>query len=126
MSFFIGKRVRVTKLLIGTPNVGLGEADSLFCSCGSMMFPKDGKYVCNACGAVEDIGNNSQVFKTESKDKETTVIKENVATLPKTRIQCPECGHTEAYYVIRQTRAADEPETRIYRCCKCNHSWREY
>ena len=48
------------------------------------------------------------------------------ATLPKSRIPCPECGHTEAFFVIRQTRAADEPETRIYRCCKCNHSWREY
>ncbi len=99
----------------------------MFCSsCGSMMFPKDGKYVCNKCGAVKEIGSNSQVFKTESKNRETTVIKENIATLPKTRITCSECGHTEAYFVIRQTRAADEPETRIYRCCKCNHSWREY
>ncbi|WP_394325620.1 RPA12/RPB9/RPC11 RNA polymerase family protein [Candidatus Methanomethylophilus sp. 1R26] len=45
---------------------------------------------------------------------------------PETRITCPECGHTEAYYVIRQTRAADESPTRFYRCCKCNHTWREY
>ena len=59
-------------------------------------------------------------------DEEMKVITENAATLPKTRIPCPECGHTEAFFVIRQTRAADEPETRIYRCCKCNHSWREY
>ncbi|MDD2936443.1 MAG: transcription factor S, partial [Candidatus Methanomethylophilaceae archaeon] len=36
------------------------------------------------------------------------------------------CAHTEAYFVLRQPRAADEPETRIYRCCKCNHFWREY
>ena len=98
----------------------------MFCTCGSIMFPKDGRYVCNACGAVKDIDNNSQVFKTESKDKETVVIREHVATLPKTRIACSECEHTEAYFVIRQTRAADEPETRIYRCCKCNYSWREY
>jgi DNA-directed RNA polymerase subunit M len=28
--------------------------------------------------------------------------------------------------VLRQTRAADEPETKIYRCVKCQHSWREY
>ena len=91
-----------------------------------MMFPKDGKYVCS-CGATVDIEEkNAEVIMTNSKDKETTVISENVATLPKTRITCPECGHTEAFFVIRQTRAADEPETRIYRCCKCNHSWREY
>ena len=91
-----------------------------------MMFPKDGKYVCS-CGATVDIDKkNTEAIVTDSKDKETTVITENVATLPKTRITCPECGHTEAFFVIRQTRAADEPETRIYRCCKCNHSWREY
>ncbi|MBR2254778.1 MAG: transcription factor S [Candidatus Methanomethylophilaceae archaeon] len=97
----------------------------MFCSCGSMMFPENGEYVCKACGATKSIVRK-EIFTTDSKDKETTVITENVATLPKTRIPCPECGHTEAYFVIRQTRAADEPETRIYRCCKCNHSWREY
>ena len=98
----------------------------MFCSCGSMMFPKEGKYVCNSCGATKDIGGKAEVIKTDAKEKETTVITENVAPLPKTRIPCPECGHSEAFFVIRQTRSADEPETRIYRCCKCNHSWREY
>jgi DNA-directed RNA polymerase subunit M len=91
-----------------------------------MMFPKDGKYVCSKCGAVKEIGQSVEYFTTDAKEKETTVISEAIATLPKTRIICPECGNTEAYFVIRQTRAADEPETRIYRCCKCNHSWREY
>lgn len=90
------------------------------------MFPKEGKYVCNNCNVAVDIKGKSQVVVTGSKDRETTVIKENIATLPKTRIPCTQCGHTEAYFVIRQTRSADEPETRIYRCCKCNYSWREY
>ena len=84
----------------------------MFCpSCGSMMFPKDGKYVCNSCGATKDIGGKAEVIVTDSKDRMMRVIEDDVATLPKTRILCPECGHTE---------------TRIYRCCKCNHSWREY
>jgi DNA-directed RNA polymerase subunit M len=90
-----------------------------------MMFPKDGAYVCNSCGVTKE-AEKKQTFVTKSGNKETTVITENVATLPKTRIACPECSHSEAYFVIRQTRAADEPETRIYRCCKCNYSWREY
>ncbi|MEM4865380.1 MAG: hypothetical protein QXY09_02690 [Acidilobaceae archaeon] len=25
-----------------------------------------------------------------------------------------------------QTRAADEPPTRFYRCTKCGYTWREY
>ncbi|MDR1955132.1 MAG: transcription factor S [Candidatus Methanoplasma sp.] len=99
----------------------------MFCSeCGSMMFPKEGAYVCKACGCTQEIGGKAQVFMTVSEDKETTVITENIATLPKTHITCPECSNSEAYFVIRQTRSADEPETRIYRCCKCSYSWREY
>ncbi len=99
----------------------------MFCSsCGSMMFPEDGKYVCRNCGATSDVGKK-EVITTASKDKETAVYSDDTpATLPKTRILCPKCGHTEAFYVIRQTRAADEPETMIYRCCSCNYSWREY
>lgn len=91
-----------------------------------MMFPREGKYICNQCGSEREIGGDVEKFTTDAKAKETTVISENIATLPKTRIICEKCGNTEAYFVIRQTRAADEPETRIYRCCKCNYSWREY
>ena len=99
----------------------------MFCpSCGSMMFPRGGKYVCDKCGAEKELGKKAEVIKTDSKDKITTVIDSETATLPKTRVVCPECSHSEAFFVIRQTRAADEPETRIYRCCKCNHTWREY
>ena len=99
----------------------------MFCpSCGSMMFPREGKYVCNKCGAKKDLGAKPEIIVTDSKNRITTVIEEDTATLPKTRVVCPECAHTEAFFVIRQTRAADEPETRIYRCCKCNHTWREY
>ena len=41
-------------------------------------------------------------------------------------VKCPKCGHDEAYYKIIQTRRADEPPTRIYKCTKCGHVWREY
>ena len=91
-----------------------------------MMFPREGRYVCSKCGAEKDLGPKPEIIVTDSKNRMTTVIESDTATLPKTRIACPECGHTEAFFVIRQTRAADEPETRIYRCCKCNHTWREY
>jgi len=91
-----------------------------------MMFPKEDLYVCNSCGATKEKGGRAQVFVTDSEDRETTVITENIATLPKTRITCSQCNNSEAYFVIRQTRSADEPETRIYRCCRCNYSWREY
>ncbi|NLL94424.1 MAG: transcription factor S [Thermoplasmatales archaeon] len=92
-----------------------------------MMFPKEGIYVCRQCGNEEQFGK-AEKFTTNARSKETIIVSDTDpgAFLPKTRIKCPECSNPEAYYTIRQTRSADEPETRIYRCCKCQHSWREY
>ena len=63
---------------------------------------------------------------TESAEKETVVVEDQYDLLPKTKVMCPKCDHNEAYWILRQTRAADEPETRIYTCTKCGHKWREF
>lgn len=99
----------------------------LFCpKCGSIIFPKDGVFTCSKCGTSTDSGA-SESFTTDAK-KVDTIVQSSDTVLPKVRIECPKCKHTEATVTVRQTRAADEPETMIYRCCnpKCNHSWREY
>ncbi|MBE6516819.1 MAG: transcription factor S [Thermoplasmata archaeon] len=98
----------------------------MFCNkCGSLMFPQDGKYVCQQCGYSEEIGDKVEKFSTKAEEKVVTVLDENsTAYMSKMHIICPVCSHTEAFYDIRQTRAADEPETQFYRCCKCNHQWR--
>ena len=54
------------------------------------------------------------------------VIETKSVTLPTTAEECPKCHNSEAYWVLRQTRGADEPETRIFECTKCGHKWREY
>ena len=54
------------------------------------------------------------------------MVETKTATLPKAEETCPKCGNGEAYWVLRQTRGADEPETRIFECTKCGHKWREY
>ena len=51
---------------------------------------------------------------------------QKLRTLPTVKKECPKCGNNEAYWILRQTRASDEPETRIYRCTKCDHRWRAY
>jgi len=90
------------------------------------MFPRNGLFKCSRCGYEVETNGASQTFKTKTQEKEIAVIESMAATLPKTRVECPKCGNKEAYWVLRQTRAADEPETRIYRCTKCGYSWREY
>ncbi len=107
----------------------------MFCpKCGSLMFPSDGRLACgnSGCGYSKGIGKgeiaNSRVAVRMKRDRppETLVLDDILDTLPKTHVECPKCAHFEAFWVMRQTRAADEPTTRIYRCVKCSHTWREY
>ncbi len=101
----------------------------MFCpSCKRLMRPDSaqGLWVCKACGNTVKMAAAKEVVHSSAKSREVAVIEEKVATLPKTREECPKCGNHEAYWVLRQTRGADEPETRIFECTKCGHKWREY
>jgi len=98
-----------------------------------MMIPKnekDGKYyVCRNedCGYKELIKGKETIESNTPNGGEIAIVGEEVTTLPKSKdVVCEKCGYTEAYYYIQQTRSADEPPTTFYRCCKCNHSWRQY
>lgn len=84
--------------------------------------------VCRKCGTVVEQNNKGkrQVITHKSTEKELAVVGDISGTLPTADVECPGCGHGKAYWVLRQTRGADEPETRIFRCVKCSHSWREY
>ena len=42
------------------------------------------------------------------------------------KIDCAKCGHDQAVWWMFQTRSADEPTTRFYRCQKCKYTWRDY
>ncbi|HDH81842.1 MAG: transcription factor S [Thermoplasmata archaeon] len=100
----------------------------MFCpKCGSLLYPEGDEMVCRKCGYHKK-KEGSRVVVSSRKEKELTVIEENEDTnvLPKTNVRCPKCGNNEAYWILLQTRAADEPETRIYTCTKCGHRWREY
>lgn len=60
--------------------------------------------------------------------KEIVIVKkgDEAIDLPKTRIICPKCENTQAYWWMQQTRSADEPPTLFYRCVKCTYGWRSY
>lgn len=97
----------------------------MFCpNCKSLMYPKEGKLVCKRCQSEKEI-ESSIVAKALPKEQELKIIEEKEETLPKTRVECPECKNKEAYWVIKQIRGSDEPETKFYICTKCNYRWRE-
>ena len=89
--------------------------------------------VCPRCGYYKEIATKkSYVLSTKitHTNKEKIIVLEQGSeprTLPKIKdVICPKCGNDEAYYWVLQTRRADEPPTRFYKCTKCGHVWREY
>lgn len=103
----------------------------MFCpECGSILRPKDkaGKRVlfCS-CGynKTPEEELSAEIKETVSEGKKIEVI-EQVETHPKIKAKCEKCDNDVAYYWTQQTRGADEPETRFFKCTKCNFTWREY
>ena len=89
---------------------------------------KKGK--CNKCGY-------SETDKTEQTKKITIEEEPDFSLLafegnegedsnPTIKMDCEKCGHDEAIWWMFQTRSADEPTTRFYRCQKCKYTWRDY
>ena len=102
-----------------------------FCpNCGKVLFPKDGKFSCDACGYEKNVTEESkkQYEVSEKVDKEDTVIvtNDNVKSLPTIKVIFPECNYQLAFWWLQQTRSADESETRFFRCTECDYTWREY
>ncbi len=112
---------------------GLSERMQFCPKCGALMLPKQIKdrpiLVCSTCGhATKTAKLEEYKIVKPAKQKEMIAVIEKGAkpALPTARTKCPKCGHGEAYWWLRQTRAADEATTRFYRCAKCGHTWREY
>ncbi len=107
----------------------------MFCPvCGNLLIAKEEKgkrkYVCPMGHKVnmENVNQEITVYNSSKQKKaiEAIVIEEEYRALPKTTTICPKCGNTEAYWILRQTRSADEGETRYFICTKCKAVWREY
>ncbi|HLF53832.1 MAG TPA: transcription factor S [Candidatus Nanoarchaeia archaeon] len=104
----------------------------MFCpKCGSILLPKkegSKKLLACSCGYKTSDVQNTKIRETITKKAlpVEVISKGELETLPKTKVQCPKCGHSMAYYWLVQTRAGDEPETKFLRCEKCSHTWRDY
>ncbi|MBI4450353.1 transcription factor S [Candidatus Woesearchaeota archaeon] len=100
----------------------------MFCpKCGSIMMPKaeKGKKLL-ACSCGYKSGGEITLTETAKKTKELEVIDTEHENLPVVEAKCKKCGHDKAYFWSLQTRSADEPETRFYKCEQCKYTWREY
>ncbi len=79
-----------------------------------------------SCGYTGASDSASAEIKEKAAESKKIEVVEHYETNPKIKITCGKCGNNAAYYWTQQTRGADEPETRFFKCSKCNYTWREY
>ncbi|KAL9939507.1 hypothetical protein V8E36_001324 [Tilletia maclaganii] len=108
----------------------------MFCkSCGNMLTVSresgSNKWVCPSCPyeyAIMPQAQITQKVKLTRKQVDDVMGGEDQwKNVDKTRAHCPKCDNEEAYFMMIQTRSADEPMTQFYKCTRqiCSHQWRE-
>ncbi len=103
-----------------------------FCDeCGGILVPEkeegETSFKCRNCGKKYTKDGMELEITEKNEDVEKSMIGENDdESLPVTDAKCGECGNDKAHWWMEQTRAADEPKTRFFKCTNCGNTWREY
>ncbi|CAH9051791.1 unnamed protein product [Cuscuta europaea] len=83
---------------------------------------------CPTCPYMCAIGPRIKIKRRQHlvrKKLDPVLSVDSLATAQKTKERCPTCGFDEAAFVEMQTRSADEPATRFYKCIGCGFTWKE-
>ncbi|CAN7114685.1 unnamed protein product [Brassica rapa subsp. narinosa] len=100
-----------------------------FCpTCGNLLRYGQSQFFCSTCPYIARIERQVEIKKKQllvKKSIDPVVKKDDIPKGPETEAPCPRCGHDKAYFKTMQIRSADEPESRFYRCVKCEQTWRE-
>jgi DNA-directed RNA polymerase subunit M len=101
-----------------------------FCpKCEVKLKKDDGDLKCQKCGYIEG-QKVTETKKNIDEEPDFSLLAfegdEGEDTHPTIKLKCEKCGHDEAVWWMFQTRSADEPTTRFYRCQKCKYTWRDY
>ena len=100
-----------------------------FCpKCETKLKEVDSSLRCLKCGHTEDEQSKRPKDSTDSLSNEFNVFEgdEGEVSHPTIKMQCEKCDNDEAIWWMLQTRSADEPTTRFYRCTQCRYTWRDY
>ncbi len=99
-----------------------------FCpKCGSVLVKKEKNYGCARCGYSTKDKVKLESSENNKESQEIGVVKEkDTDVFPVVPFDCKKCGNKKSYFWTAQTRAADEAETKFFKCTKCKHTVREY
>ena len=99
-----------------------------FCpKCGALLVKKTKNFGCPRCNYTSKDESKMQTSEKIESKKEVAVIKEKDSEVrPVITEKCPACDNDKAYFWTVQTRAADEAETKFFKCTKCGKTRRDY
>ena len=99
-----------------------------FCpKCGSILVQKTKNAGCPRCGYSTKGKLKIKTSEKMNKGKDIAIIKKKEGEIhPIIEAECKKCKNKKAYFWTLQTRAADESETKFFKCTKCGHTWRSY
>ena len=103
-----------------------------FCAkCGTVLQLEAERklYICPKCGAEEPM-ESEKIIPRNSKEEDKIIVigkkERNLSVLPQTKVPCPKCDNSTAFWWMVQTRGIDESATQFFRCTKCGHTSRDY
>ncbi|GBE20512.1 MAG TPA: transcription factor S [Candidatus Pacearchaeota archaeon] len=99
-----------------------------FCpKCGAVLVQKTKNYGCPRCNySSKEKAKIKSSEKIEEKKEKITISRKDTQVFPIVPEECKKCGNKEAYFWTVQTRAADEAETKFFKCTKCGNTKRDY
>ena len=103
-----------------------------FCAkCSTVLQLEDERklYICPKCG-VEEPMESEKIIPRNNKEEDKIIVigkkERKLSVLPQTKVPCPKCDNSTAFWWMVQTRGIDESATQFFRCTKCGHTWRSY
>jgi len=99
-----------------------------FCpKCGAVLIQKRKNDGCPRCSYSSKSRIKLKTSEKIGKKKEVAVVKDKEQEFhPIVTEICKRCGNDKSYFWTVQTRAADEAETKFFKCTKCAHIRRDY
>lgn len=100
-----------------------------FCpDCKSIMVPSDGVLICRRCGKrLEMKKGDNLVSRTEQKERRMTVIEDSEAAgFPPPSTSVRRVRERHRLLVAPAAAFCRRERGPLFRCTKCNFTWREY
>ena len=99
-----------------------------FCpKCGAVLIQKAKNAGCPRCNYSAKGKLKIKTFeKIDFKKQEAAVSKKEEQIFPVITEKCKKCKNEKAYFWTVQTRAADEAETKFFKCTECGHTHKSY